>query len=95
MTKSHNGGAITVACDYVDPADTRYLGATSNVDTATANRTMQISYYLTNEQQTVYRVATGIVNNTFTNNTSSQKGLAIYSRHMQHLFIKDNAFTYN
>lgn len=40
VTKSHNGGAITVACDYIDPEDTRYLGSTSNVDTASFNRTM-------------------------------------------------------
>jgi hypothetical protein len=44
---------------------------------------------------TVYRVASGIIGNNFTNNTSSLKGLAIYARHMQFLFIRDNLFTYN
>ena len=40
VTKSHNGGAVTVACDWIDPKDNRYLAATSNFATATANRTL-------------------------------------------------------
>jgi hypothetical protein len=42
VMKSHNGGAITLACDYVDADDPQYLGATSNVDTATPSKTMMI-----------------------------------------------------
>jgi hypothetical protein len=49
VTKSHNGGAITLACDHVNAKDTRYIGRTSEVAVSEANRTMQISYYLTKE----------------------------------------------
>ena len=50
MTKSHNGGAITVACDFIDPNDSRYLNATSNFANGTqVDQTLFISDYLTND----------------------------------------------
>lgn len=88
---------MVLACDYVDATDPRYLSATSNVEVGAAyvNQTLQLPFFITNEQTTIYRFASSIASNLFVNNTSSQKGMAVYTRHMQYLYVTGNTFEYN
>jgi len=91
VTKSHNGGAITLACDFVDKEEVqRYASLSEFAGSVVKQTKLHIKDTLTPTIYITYQYGSGIVNNTFVENVSGQKGTAIYTRGINNLFVVQN-----